>query len=219
MGQEINLLNVYPKTKRDYDKRAAEKTPEDVKIAKQFGKEFFDGDRKRGYGGYKYDGRWIDVVKRFQEHYQLAANAAILDVGCAKGFMLHDFKQVMSECTIAGVDVSEYAIANAMEDVKPFLKIASGEKLPYPDKSFDLVISINSIHNLPPDRIVLALKEIERVSRKHSYITIDAWHDDVEKENLYKWVLTAETMMHVDDWKKLFAEVNYTGDFYWFIAD
>ena len=219
MGQEINLLNVYPKTKRDYDKRAAEKTADDVRIAKQFGQEFFDGDRKRGYGGYKYDGRWVEVVKRFIEHYQLKPDAAILDIGCAKGFMLHDFKQLMPNCTVAGVDVSEYAINHAMEDVKPFLKIASAEKLPYPDKSFDLVISINSIHNLPPERLKIALKEITRVCRGHSYITIDAWRNEQEKQDLYKWVLTAESMFHVDEWKKMFEEVGYNGDYYWFIAD
>lgn len=219
MGKEINLLGTYPKIKRDYDKRMAEKTPEVVRIAKQFGQVFFDGERKYGYGGYKYDGRWKSVVARFKEYYQLADNAVILDIGCGKGFMLHDFKELMPACTVAGIDVSEYAIENAMPGMKPFLKVASAEILPYPDKSFDLVISINSIHNLPPERLKAALKEIERVSRGYSYITVDAWHNDQEKENLFKWVLTAESMMHVDDWEKLFAEVGYTGDYWWFIAD
>jgi ubiquinone/menaquinone biosynthesis C-methylase UbiE len=219
MKQEINLLNSQPKTVRDYDKRAAEKTSEIVRIAKQFGKEFFDGPRAMGYGGYKYDGRWKDVAKRLRDHYELAPTAAILDVGCAKGFLLHDFKELMPECTVAGVDVSEYAIAHAMPSVKPFLKVASAEKLPYPDKSFDLVISINSVHNLPPERLKTALKEIERVCRRHSYITIDAWRNEKEREQLFKWVLTAESMMHVDDWRTLFSEVGYTGDYYWFIAD
>lgn len=219
MGREINLLDQYKKTVRDYDKRAAEKTPEIVKIAKQFGKEFFDGDRKCGYGGYKYDGRWAPIVKKFKEYYNLSEDAAILDIGCAKGFMLHDFKELMPKCIVAGIDVSEYAIVNSMPSVKSYLKIASAKKLPYPDKSFDLVISINSIHNLPLPRLKIALKEIERISRGNSFITIDAWRNEQEREQLYKWVLTAETMMHVDDWKKLFGEVGYTGDYYWFIAD
>lgn len=219
MRKEINLLDQYKKTIRDYDKRATEKTPEIVALAKKFSKDFFDGDRKCGYGGYKYDGRWKPIVKKIKEHYRLTDDTAILDIGCAKGFMMHDFKELMPNCTVAGIDVSEYAIENAMPSIKQFCKIASAEKLPYPDKSFDLVISINSIHNLPFERLKTALREVERVSRGHSFITIDAWRNDQEREQLYKWVLTAETMMHVDDWKKLFAEAGYTGDYYWFIAD
>lgn len=219
MRREINLLDSHPKAVRDYDKRAKEKTSEIIQIAKQFGKDFFDGDRKCGYGGYKYDGRWKSVVKRMKDFYKLNDNAAILDIGCGKGFMLHDFKELMPDVTIAGIDISEYAIENAMSSVKPFLKIASAEKLPYPDKSFDLVISITSIHNLPLERLKNALREIQRVCRGDSYITIDAWRNEKERENLFKWVLTAETMMHVDNWKKLFSQTGYTGDYWWFIAD
>ncbi len=219
MGQEINLLDQYKKTVRDYDKRAAEKTPETIALAKKFGKDFFDGDRKCGYGGYKYDGRWVSVVKKIRDYYRLPKDAAILDIGCAKGFMLHDFKELMPKCTTAGIDVSEYAIVNSMPSVRQYLKIASAEKLPYADKSFDVVISINSIHNLPIERLKTALKEVQRVCRGNSFITIDAWRNEQEREQLYKWVLTAETMMHVDDWKKLFVEVGYAGDYYWFIAD
>lgn len=219
MGNEINLLVTHPKANRDYDKRAQEKKPETIHIAKEFGMDFFDGDRKCGYGGYKYDGRWKAVALKMKDYYQLSDDCAILDIGCAKGFLLHDFKWLMPNCTITGIDVSEYAISNAMPSVKPYLKVASAESLPYPDKSFDLVISINSIHNLPMERLKIALKEVERVSRGHSYITVDAWRNETERVNLYKWVLTAETMMHVDDWTKLFAEVGYTGDYWWFIAD
>ena len=216
---EINLLTTHPAVNRDYDKRAQEKTPEIIRIAKEFSMEFFDGDRKCGYGGYKHNGRWKAVAAKMKDYYQLAEDCAILDIGCAKGFLLHDFKELMPNCTVAGIDVSEYAIENAMPSVKSYLKVASAERLPYPDKSFDLVISINSIHNLPLERLKKALKEVARVSRGHNYITVDAWRNDIEKENLYKWVLTAETMMHVDDWKQLFEEVGYTGDYWWFIAD
>jgi len=190
-----------------------------IAIAKAFGREFFDGDRKYGYGGYNYDGRWQRIAQRMKEHYRLPPNASILDVGCAKGFLLHDFKELMPQCTVAGIDVSKYAIDNAMESVKPHLVVGSAETLPYPDNSFDLVVSINSIHNLPLDRFKQALKEIIRVSRVNKYITVDAWRNNQEKENLYKWVLTGETMMHVDDWKKLFDEIGYRGDYWWFIAD
>ena len=219
MGREINLFDSCQKTVRNYDQRALEKTPEVIRIAKQFSREFFDDERKFGYGGYKYDGRWTSVVKRMKDYYELSDNAVILDIGCGKGFMLHDFKELMPESTIAGIDISDYAISNAMPSVRPFLKIASAEKLPYPDKSFDLVISINSIHNLPLELLKIALREIQRVCRGDSYISVDAWRNEQERENLFKWVLTAETMMHVDDWKKLFKEVGYAGDYWWFIAD
>ena len=111
------------------------------------------------------------------------------------------------------------SIENSIDSVRPFLEIASAEALSYADNSFDLVISVNSIHNLPLDRLTVSLKEIERVSRGNSFITVDAWRNEQERINLMKWVLTAETYMHVDDWKKLFAEVGYTGDYWWFIAE
>lgn len=216
---EVNLLGKYPKVRRDYDKRLVEKTPEIIRIAKQFGKEFFDGERRYGYGGYRYDGRWKAIVRCIKDYYKLADNAAVLDIGCGKGFMLHDFKEIMPNCKVSGIDVSRYAIENSMPSVKQFLKIASAEKLPYPDKSFDLVVSINSIHNLCLERLKLALWEIQRVCRGNSYITVDAWRNETERQNLFKWVLTAETMMHVDEWKKLFIKIGYTGDYWWFIAD
>jgi ubiquinone/menaquinone biosynthesis C-methylase UbiE len=216
---EVNLLQGQPKIVRDYDKRMKEKTSEVIRIAKQFGKHFFDGERMYGYGGYQYDGRWKAVAERMKEYYCLTDRRTILDIGCAKGFLLHDFKKLMPNCSIAGIDISVYAIENAMPSVKPFLTVASADNLPYPDKSFDLVISINTIHNLSINRLKVALREIQRVSRGHSYITVDAWRNERERENLFKWVLTAETMMHVDDWKILFDEVGYTGDYWWFIAE
>ncbi len=216
---EINFLDTHPKTVRDYNKRAQEKTPEVIRIAKQFGKEFFDGARKCGYGGYNYDGRWKSVVQRMRDYYKLSDTAAILDIGCGKGFMLYDFKKLLPDCTVTGIDISTYAIENAMSSLAPFLKVASAEKLPCADKSFDLVVSINSIHNLPIDRLKTALREIQRVCHGNSYVTVDAWRNEQERKNLFKWVLTAQTMMHVNDWKKLFDEVGYTGDYWWFIAD
>lgn len=216
---EINLLDTHPKTVRDYDKRALEKTPEIIRLAKKFGEDFFDGDRKYGYGGYKYDGRWKSVVKRMKKYYNLPNDAAILDIGCGKGFMLHDFKELMPNSTVAGVDISTYAIENAMPTVKHSLEVASAEKLPYSDNTFDLVISVNTIHNLPKEQLIQALREIQRVCKGHSYITVDAWRNETERDNLFKWVLTAETMLHVDDWVELFDEIGYTGDYWWFIAD
>jgi hypothetical protein len=216
-GREINLLDSLPQTKRDPKARAAAKTPEDRALAKQFGRDFFDGERRHGYGGYRYDGRWLPVARRMVEFYGLGPDAHILDVGAAKGFLLHDFLQVLPGATVRGIDVSTYAKGNAYGSTGPLIDIGSGDQLPYADASFDLVVSINSIHNLPPDRCRRALAEMERVSRAHKFVTIDAWRTEEEHQRLLDWILTAETYMSVDDWVKLFAEVGYSGDYWWFI--
>lgn len=212
---EIDLMDLYPRAKRDLDHRVAV-GEENRRIAKQFGKEFFDGTRDQGYGGYRYDGRWVPVVRRMRDYYALADDAGILDVGCGKGFMLHDFKLVMPLCTVAGIDISEYAIENAMQDVKPYLTVGNCKDLPYPDESFDLVVSINTVHNLWRDECIRAICEIERVGRMHKFVVVDAYRDEQERERMYKWNLTAQTILHVDDWEELFEEAGYTGDYYWF---
>lgn len=215
---EIDLLVNYPKTKRNLDERAAQKTEADRAIARQFGKDFFDGDRRHGYGGFSYQSRfWQPVIPTFQKHFGLTGQSSVLDVGCAKGFMLYDLQQAIPGITVAGCDVSEYAIETAKPEVKPFLKVADARKLPYADKSFDVVIAINTIHNLELPDLVVALKEIERVKKKHAFITIDAYRNEEEKARMWQWNLTAKTILHVDEWKKLFQEVGYTGDYFWFI--
>ena len=217
---EINLLKKYPRSKRPIDERAAKRRKEDIAISKQFGKEYFDGIRTQGYGGYYYHPRfWTEVVKDFIKHYGLTEESKILDVGCGKGFMLHDFRKAIPGITVRGIDISQYGIDNAMEDVKPFLQVGNAKDLSmFKDKEFDLVISINTVHNLKLEECKQALKEIQRVG-KHAFITMDAWRNDEEKERMHKWNLTAETYMHVDDWKRLFEEVGYAGDYYWFIAE
>jgi len=212
---EVNLMDCYPKVKRDLEHRATV-SEEDRRIAKMFGREFFDGTRDQGYGGYRYDGRWLPVVARMRDHYKLAPDARILDVGCGKGFMLHDFKLAMPLCTVAGLDVSAYAVEHAMEEVKPFLLVGNCRDLPYADHSFDLVVSINTVHNLKKDECRQAIREIERVGCQHKFIVVDAYSDEQEKQRMLKWNLTAETILHVDDWERLFAEAGYTGDYYWF---
>lgn len=217
IGREINLLDRLPQTKRNLQARAAEKTAADRAIAKRFDFDFFDGERKHGYGGYRYDGRWLPVAERMVEFYNLPADARILDVGAAKGFLMHDFKQVLPGCTVRGLDVSAYARDHAHAGMGEFIDLGSAVQLPYADHSFDFVVSINSIHNLPPVACGRALAEIERVSRGASYLTVDAWRTEEEHQRLLDWILTAESYFHVDDWKQRFADVGYTGDFYWFI--
>lgn len=218
LGQEIDLLANYPKTKRNVKERGAEKTEEDRRIARQFGKDFFDGDRRHGYGGFQYNSRfWEPVAPTFREHFNLRAGSSLLDVGCGKGFMLYDFERLIPGLVVKGIDVSAYAIENAKPEIKHALAIADARKLPFADKSFDAVISINTVHNLELDECAKALREIERVARGRSFITVDAYRNEEEKEAMYNWNLTAKTILHVDEWKKLFREIGYTGDYFWFI--
>ncbi|MBC7743436.1 MAG: class I SAM-dependent methyltransferase [Bdellovibrionaceae bacterium] len=217
MGQEIDLLINYPRPVRNVEARAQEKSEEDRAIARRFGKEFFDGDRKQGYGGFNYMPRfWQPVVPTFQEFYNLNGQSSLLDVGCAKGFMLYDFAQLVPGIKVGGIDVSEYAIANAMESTKKFVQVANATSLPFADKSFDLVISINTVHNLDRAECAKALQEIERVG-KRSYITVDAYRNEEEKKRMYAWNLTAKTIMSVEEWKVFFKEIGFTGDYFWFI--
>jgi SAM-dependent methyltransferase len=218
MGQEIDLLVDYPRPRRDVDERAAAKTEEDRAVARQFGAAFFDGDRRVGYGGFRYAPRfWQPVIPSFQKQYGLTAASRVLDVGCAKGFMLHDMAQLIPGIAVRGIDVSAYAIENAIEDMRPHVQVADARALPFADASFDLVISINTIHNLDREDCARALHEIARVGRGAAYVTVDAFRTEEEQRRMAAWNLTAKTIMHAEDWKAFFADVGYDGDYYWFI--
>tara|TARA_B110000027_G_scaffold67847_1_gene72547 strand:- start:154 stop:810 length:657 start_codon:yes stop_codon:yes gene_type:complete len=217
MGKEIDLLKRYPVTKRDLKKRLITKSPEDRRLARKFGYDFFDGDRKNGYGGYYYNPRfWNKVVKDFIKFYKLNNKSKILDIGCGKGFMLHDFKQAIPKSTVRGIDISSYAINNSLLSVKEYLKVGNAKKLVFPDNYFDLSISITTLHNLNINDFKKSINEIKRVSKK-SFITVDSYRNELEKKRMDAWNLTAKTYMHRKDWIKLFKEINYNGDYYWFI--
>lgn len=218
IGREVNLMKNYPYSKRDISGRLASKTNEDRRIARQFGKEFFDGSRSHGYGGFSYNSRfWEPVVPTFQKHWQLSNNDSVLDVGCAKGFMIYDMQRMISGLEVFGIDISQYAIDNAKEEVRNYCKVANATNLPFEDKSVDVSISITTLHNLEEKELVKALLEIERVSKRGSFITLDAYRNNEEKDRMEAWNLTAKTVMHVDSWAELFKDVGFTGDYYWFI--
>lgn len=211
---ELNLMRLYPQGKRNFDLRG-EITEEMRAISRKFDFDYFDGDRKYGYGGYNYHPRfWTDTVKLFRDHYQLKNDASILDIGCGKGFMLYDFQLLMPQALLKGVDISSYAIEKAKEEVKPFVHYANAKSLPFPDKFFDLVIAINTLHNLEFEECMQGIREIQRVSRGKSFIMVDGWNNEEEKALMKQWVLTAKTMMHTNDWKKCFEECGYTGDYF-----
>ena len=215
---EIDLMKRYPKSKRDNIIEDRKKvSEEDIKIARQFGKEYFDGERWQGLGGYYYKSEYFTpVVEDFISHNGLTNKSSILDVGSGKGFMLHDFKQVLPDVKLAGIEISKYCLNNTMETVKDVCTYASCDQLPFDDNSFDLVIAIATIHNLDKDGVKKSLEEIQRVSKKNSFIKVNGYKNEEEKKLLNEWNLVAKTILHVDEWLEIFKETGYTGDYYWF---
>ena len=215
--EEVNLLANYPKIKRNLKAAAQERTDYERQIARKFDKDFFDGERRFGYGGYNYNEKyWTKVVKDFFKYYKLKEDSKILDVGCGKGFMLYDFKKNYPKLNLKGIDISEYAISNSINQIKESLSVASCDNIPFPDNYFDLVISINTIHNLELEGCAKSIKEISRVSNKHKFIIVDAYSNEDEKKRMFDWNLTAKTIMHKSDWVEFFKKNNYDGDYYWF---
>ena len=220
MGKEINLLEFYPVSNRPIDERGDQVSETDRAIARKFDIEYFDGDRLTGYGGYSYHPRfWTDTVAHIKDFYHLDDNSKILDIGCAKGFMMHDLSLLIPGAEIKGVDVSNYAKENAIESMQDNIVVANANNLPFPDNYFDLVIAINTLHNLPLIDCKQAFREINRVTKNNSFVMNDAWRDAKGKQSMLNWNLTALTYMSCDHWEELFKEVDYKGDYYWFFAE
>jgi SAM-dependent methyltransferase len=215
MGSEIDLLRNYPKPQGRLTERTAI-TEDDRAVARRFAWEYFDGERRHGYGGFSYHPRfWSEVVKDLAAHYRLGSASTLLDIGCAKGFMLRDLLELLPGLDVVGLDVSEYALQHCDPVVRGRLVQGDARCLPFAGASFDVVTAVNSLHNLPIDGVRDALREIERVGRGRSFVMVDGWRTEDQRTKLEAWVLTAETMLHADDWVALFREVGYTGD-YWF---
>jgi ubiquinone/menaquinone biosynthesis C-methylase UbiE len=212
---EVNLLRALPQTKRNIEKRAAAQTPENIAISRRYGREYFDGPREVGYGGYRYDGRWIPVARDIVAHFGLKAGDRILDVGCAKGFLVHDLMQVCPGLEAFGLDISEYALMHCLPDVVGRLHLGSADELPFPDASFSAVISINTIHNFARSDAVTAVREVERLAPGRGFIQVDSYHTPEQREVFLSWVLTAKFHDYPQGWLKLFEEAGYTGDYYW----
>jgi ubiquinone/menaquinone biosynthesis C-methylase UbiE len=214
MGRLLNIVNqLHRRTARDYVGRVCDEKVHCSVVARRFDRDYWDGDRRYGYGGYKYDGRWSVVAKALVEEYKLSADAKILDVGCGRGFLLHEFQKLLPNCTIAGFDVSEYGLETAKDEVKPFVfRHRAEEKLPFADKQFDLVISLNALHNLPVEDVVKALGEMERVA-KNKYLVVESYRDAEELFNLQCWALTCESFFRPESWAWVYEQAGFTGDY------
>jgi protein-L-isoaspartate(D-aspartate) O-methyltransferase len=214
MAQIDFISPLHKKTTRDYLARVNEfPKAQAARIAKQWGKDYWDGDRKLGYGGMRYDGRWRVVAENMAKHYGLKAGDRILDVGCGKAFLLYEFTQVVPGIEVCGLDISAYALEHAKEEVRPFLKPGNANHLPFGDGSFDLVFTLNTLHNLYCYDLDRALREIQRVGRKHRYVVVESYRNEEEKANLLYWQLTCESFCTPEEWEWWFKQCGYTGDY------
>jgi ubiquinone/menaquinone biosynthesis C-methylase UbiE len=219
MKREVNLLQFYPQSKRPIDDRGNLVSEKDRAIARKFDIEYFDGDRLTGYGGYSYNPKfWTDTVAHIKEFYNLDNSAKILDIGCAKGYMMHDLSLLIPGAEIKGIDISQYAKDHAIESMKENITVCNANNLPFPDNYFDLVIAINTLHNLPMIDCKQAFREINRVTKNHAFVMNDAWKDNEGKKAMLKWNLTALTYMSCSEWVEFFDSVGYKGNYYWFFA-
>jgi len=216
--REINLLHRLPKPKRNLVERAAA-MPEDKAIACQFGREYFDGERRHGYGGYRYDGRWIAVAETIASEWNLKAGDRVLDIGCGKGFLVKDLMKVVPGLEAFGIDISEYGVRNCEPEVVGRIHLGNALALPFPHFSFKAALSINTIHNLDHAGCVTAVREMQRVAPEHCYIQVDSYHTPEQKAVFEKWVLTAKTHDYPKAWLEIFADAGYRGDYFWTIIE
>ena len=213
----IDLMSaVHKSTKRDYLARVND--PDFPKaraaaLAKQWGFDYWDGDRRICYGGYPYmEGRWEKVARAMVEQYDIKPGDKILDVGCGKGFLMYDFTKVVPGLELHGIDISTYAIDNAKDEIKDRVKLGNATALPYPDNYFDFVYSITTLHNLHCYDLDKALREIERVGKKNKYVCVESYRSEEEKANLLYWQVTCEAFNTPAEWEWWFRQTGYTGD-------
>lgn len=214
MGELRSIITpLHKRTARDYLGRMQDAKIDCMKVARRYGEEYWDGDRRYGYGGFRYDGRWEPVARAFIDTYDLPPDARILDVGCGKGFLLHELKKLLPGATVVGLDISAYAIANAKEEIRDNLTTyRAQDPYPYGDREFDLVISLTTLHNLQLFELKSALSEIERIG-KHQFLSVEAYRSEAELFNLQCWALTCAAFHTPQEWIWLFREFGYRGDY------
>jgi len=215
MGKFVNYVTpLHQATSRDYIDRMVDEKVFCMLKAKEYEADYWDGDRRFGYGGYKYlAGWWKPVAEALIENYGLTNESSVLDVGCGKGYLLYELKLLLPNIRIAGFDISNHGLENAKDEIKEFLfKHRAQEPYPYEDNEFDLVISLGCIHNLRLFELEIALKEIERVG-KNGYIMMESYRNEQEQFNLQCWALTCESFFDHKEWPWLYTHFGYSGDY------
>ena len=214
MGQLLNVVTpLHKRATRDYLARMVDDKVHCMRKAKEYEFDYWDGDRRYGYGGYRYDGRWKVVAQQLVDHYQLGPGARILDVGCGKAHLLHELKQLLPDADVAGFDISQHGLGDAPEPIRPYLfRYRAQDPYPWGDKHFDLVISFGALHNPRVFELESAVREIERVGRQ-KYIMVESYRNELEQFNLECWALTAEAFFDTAEWIWLYRHFGYTGDY------
>ena len=207
------IQQLHSSTKRDYVGRVVNHDKaECAEIARQFGRDYWDGERHVGYGGYHYDGRWAPIAEQFIRHYGLKAGDRVLDIGCGKGFLLYEMTRIEPGLKVSGIDISRYAIENAKLEVRDGLTVGTAAELPYEDGSFDFVFSHGTLHNLKIFELYSALHEISRVGKSSSYVMVESYRDEKEKANLLYWQLTCQSFYSPEEWEWIYRHNGYGGD-------
>ena len=214
MGNLLQIVTpLHRKTKRDYVARMVDSKVECMLKAKEYEYDYWDGDRRFGYGGYRYDGRWKVVAEGLIERYKLGPEARILDVGCGKAHLLYELKKLLPRAHTTGFDVSEHGLAESPEEIRDSLfQYRAQDSYPFGDKAFDLVISLGCLHNLRVFELKTALSEIERVG-KSKYVMVESYRNELELFNLECWALTCESFFDTAEWIWLYNHFGYTGDY------
>jgi len=214
MGRLLSIVTpLHKKTKRDYLARMTDDKVHCMVKAKEYEFDYWDGDRRYGYGGYKYDGRWKPVAERLTALYGLKHDAKILDVGCGKAHLLYELSRLLPQAEIHGVDISRHGIGDAPEAIRDRLsRYRAQDPFPWGDQYFDLVISLGCFHNLRVFELKAAISEVERVG-KNKYIMVESYRNEQELFNLECWALTAESFFDTAEWIWLYDHFGYRGDY------
>lgn len=214
MRSELNLVTpLHTRTKRHYLARMQDDKIHCMQRAKAYDADYWDGERRYGYGGYRYDGRWQEVAGRLIDYYQLQGAAKILDVGCGKAHLLYELSKLLPEAECVGFDISQHAISDAPAPICNKLHLREAQSIyPWPDNTFDLVLSLGCLHNLKIFDFMTAIKEIERVG-KNKYIMVESYRNEAELFNLQCWALTCESFFENVEWIWLYENSGYTGDY------
>ena len=200
-------------TQRDYLGRMTDDKVECMKVAKKYGKEYWDGERRYGYGGYRYiPGRWKPVAESLIARYELNNNSSVLDIGCGKAFLLLEMKKILPGLQVAGFDISAHALEHSLEPIKEHLFIHSAkDPLSYENKSFDLAISLGCFHNFNLMELETAFSEISRVSQNH-YVMVESYRNESELFNLQCWALTCDSFLSPEEWLFIASKSDYNGE-------